>query len=119
MPEEVTIVWNAFHEPPLGLPIAIYFYLTGLSAGSFLLSTMAYGFGMKRFKPIGKVGVIMAVLLLALAPVNLLVDMGQIGRFWHLVLYLNPTSPISYGFFLLNLYPLNCVVYAYFMFKGN
>jgi len=117
--EEIEMVYNVPQQIPLEIMLPIYFYLTGLSAGSFLLSTMAYGFGIKRFKSIGKVGVIMAVLLLALAPVNLLVDMGQIGRFWHLIIYLNLTSPISYGFFLLNLYPLNCVIYAYFMFKGN
>jgi len=99
--------------------IAVYFYMTGLSAGSFILSTMAYGFGIEKFKPIGKVGVVMAVLLLMLAPLNLIADLGQPQRFWYLFPYLNPTSPVTWGSFLLTLYPINCLIYAFFMFKGN
>ena len=104
---------------PLGIPIATYFYLTGLSAGSFIISTMAYGFGWVRFKPLGKIGVVMATLLLMAAPVILLVDLEQPLRFWHLILYLRITSPITWGTFLLSLYPMNCMVYGYFMFKGD
>lgn len=116
---DVNIIYNVEHEMPLGVPIATYFYLTGLSAGSFIISTMAYGFGMVRFKPLGKIGVVMATLLLIAAPIILLVDLEQPLRFWHLILYLRATSPITWGTFLLSLYPLNCMVYGYFMFKGD
>jgi tetrathionate reductase subunit C len=116
---DVNIIYNIEHEMSLGIPIATYFYLTGLSAGSFLISTMAYGFGWVRFKPLGKIGVVMATLLLMAAPVILLVDLEQPLRFWHLILYLRITSPITWGTFLLSLYPMNCMVYGYFMFKGD
>lgn len=116
---EVLITYNVSHEMPVSILVAIYFYMTGLSAGSFILSTMAYGFGMDKFKPLGRVGVIMAVVLLGLAPLNLIADLGQPQRFWFLFPYLNPTSPVTWGSFLLTLYPINCMVYAYFMFKGN
>src|SRR3972149_2717453 len=116
---EVTIVYNVFHEPPLGLPIAIYFYMTGLSAGSFIMSTMAYGFGMKKYKPLGKVGVVLAPVLLVLAPLNLIIDLAQPLRFWHLFPYLQATSPITYGSFLLTLYPINCVVYGFGMYTNR
>lgn len=119
MNDEMTIVYNVAHEAPLGPLIAVYFYMTGLSAGSFILSTLAYGFGIKRFKPLGKIGVVLATVLLVLAPINLIADLGQPWRFWHLFPYLNPTSPITYGSFLLTLYPVNCLIYAFFMFKGD
>lgn len=115
----VNILYNVEHEMPLGIPIALYFYLTGLSAGSFIISTLAYGFGMLKFKPLGKIGVVLATCLLMIAPMILLVDLEQPLRFWHLILYLRITSPITWGTFLLSLYPLNCVVYGYFMFKGD
>ncbi|MBI2305512.1 MAG: polysulfide reductase NrfD [Chloroflexi bacterium] len=115
----ILITYNVEHELPLSIHLAVYFYLTGLSAGSFILSTLAYGFGMEQFKPLGKVGVIMAILLLVMAPLNLIADMEQPFRFWYLFLYLNPTSPITWGSFLLTLYPLNSLVYAYFMFRGD
>jgi tetrathionate reductase subunit C len=116
---DVNIIYNIEHEMPLGVPIATYFYLTGLSAGSFIISTMAYGFGMLKFKPLGKIGVVMATLLLVIAPMILLIDLEQPLRFWHLILYLRITSPITWGTFLLTLYPMNCMVYGYFMFKGD
>ncbi len=116
---DVTILYNVEHELPLGLLIANYFYLTGLSAGSFILSTLAYGFGIEKYKPVGKVGVVLATVLLILAPVNLFLDLEQPFRFWHLFLYLRITSPITWGSFLLTLYPLNCMIYGYFMFKGD
>lgn len=116
---EIEVIYNVRHEMPLTILIAVYFYMTGLSAGSFILSTLAYGFGMKQFKPIGKVGVIMATLLLVLAPLSLIADLGQPLRFWYLFVYLNTTSPITIGTFLLTLYPINCLIYAYFMFRGN
>ena len=116
---DVNIIYNIEHEMPLGIPIATYFYLTGLSAGSFIISTLAYGFGMLKFKPIGKIGVVMAILLLIIAPMILLIDLEQPLRFWHLILYLRITSPITWGTFLLTLYPMNCMVYGYFMFKGD
>ena len=116
---DVSIVYNVEHEMPLGIPIATYFYLTGLSAGSFIISTLAYGFGMIKFKPLGKIGVVMATCLLMIAPMILLIDLEQPLRFWHLIFYLRITSPITWGTFLLSLYPMNCMVYGYFMFKGD
>ncbi len=119
MEQDVIVIYNVFHEPSLGVPIAVYFYMTGLSAGSFILSTLAYGFGIKRFKPLGKVGVALAVILLVLAPANLIIDLGQPLRSWHLFPYLNVRSPVTWGSFLLTIYPLNCMIYGYFMFTGD
>jgi len=107
------------HQEAFGLNIAIYFYLTGLSAGSFILSTLAYGFGMEKFKPLGRVGVVLATSLLIIAPFFLLFHLGAPYRAWHLFVYLNMESPITWGTFLLVLYPMNCIIYGIFMFKEN
>ena len=116
---DFSVLYNVFPQETFGALIAVYFYLTGLSAGSFVLSTMAFVFGMEKFKPIGKIGVILATLFLVMAPMALLVHVGQPFKVWHLFAHLNPTSPITWGSFLLTLYPINCVIYGYFMFKGN
>ena len=107
------------HPASFGFAIAIYFYLTGLSAGSFIISTLAYGFGFEKYKPLGKIGVVLATLLLIAAPMFLLLHSGRPLRAWHLFVYLSATSPISWGSFLLSIYPINCIIYGYFMFKGN
>jgi tetrathionate reductase subunit C len=116
---DISVFYNVFSQESFGTLIAIYFYLTGLSAGSFVLSTLAYVFGMERFKPIGKIGVILAALFLVMAPLALLFHVGQPFKAWHLFVHLNVTSPITWGSFLLTLYPINCVIYGWFMFKGN
>ena len=48
MNDEMTLIYNVQHEEALGPMIALYFFMTGLSAGSFILSTLAYGFGIKK-----------------------------------------------------------------------
>ena len=116
---ESQVIYNILHQEAFGVNIAIYFYLTGLSAGSFILSTLAYGFGLKQYKPIGKIGVVLATLLLFLAPFFLLIHVSMPLRVWHLFVYLNMASPITWGSFLLVLYPINCIIYGYFMFKDN
>ncbi len=116
---EVREIYNVHHEMPLGILIATYFYLTGLSAGSFILSTLAYGFGIQKYKPISRSAIILATALLMAAPINLIVDLEQPFRFYHLFLYFNFTSPITYGSFLLTIYPISCIVYGYFMFREN
>ncbi|MEW6489066.1 MAG: NrfD/PsrC family molybdoenzyme membrane anchor subunit [Thermodesulfobacteriota bacterium] len=115
----MSLLYTVPHGEAFGLSIAIYFYLTGLSAGSFIISTLAYGFGFEKFKPLGKVGVVIATVLLIAAPMFLLLHSGRPLRAWHLFVYISGTSPISWGSFLLTLYPLNCIVYGYFMFRGN
>jgi formate-dependent nitrite reductase membrane component NrfD len=114
---ESQVLYNTFQQEAFGLFIAIYFYLTGLSAGSFILSTLAYGFGMEKFKPIGRIGVVLATVLLVIAPFFLLFHIGMPQRAWHLFAYFNLSSPITWGSFLLILYPINCLIYGYFMFK--
>ncbi len=116
---DMTLLYTVPHGEAFGLSIAIYFYLTGLSAGSFIISTLAYGFGFEKYKPLGKVGVVIATLLLIAAPLFLLAHSGRPLRAWHLFVYLSGTSPISWGSFLLTIYPINCIVYGYFMFKGD
>jgi Ni/Fe-hydrogenase subunit HybB-like protein len=116
---EPQVLYNIHHQEAFGLFIAIYFYLTGLSAGSFILSTLAYGFGMEKYKPLGRVGVVLATVLLIIAPLFLLLHIGAPWRAWHLFVYLNFSSPITWGSFLLVLYPINCFIYGIYMYRNK
>jgi len=112
-------LYNVHHEIPLGYLISVYFFYTGLSAGSFLLSSLSSVLGIKKYKPIAKIGTVMALALLVIAPLHLIVDLEQPTRFWHLFVYFNPTSPISYGSFLLTAYPIMTAIYGWFMFRRD
>lgn len=116
---EVNIVYNVHHEIPFGANIATYFYLTGLSAGSFVISVLSTIGGRTEFKPAGRVGAVLAPLLLIIAPGFLLIDLAQPLRFWYLFVFLNLTSAITWGSFLLIIYPISCLIYAWYTFTDN
>jgi tetrathionate reductase subunit C len=114
------LLYDVHHQTTFAWLIATYFYFTGLSAGSFVVSTMSYGFGMKMYKPISRMAVITATTCLFIAPVALLMQVGwPIRSIWNHFTYLNFSSPMTYGAFLLVSYPLVCIFYALFMFRGN
>ena len=46
---------------PWGLWLSLYIYFIGLSAGSFLLSTLIYVFQVKRFEPVGRMALFQAL----------------------------------------------------------
>lgn len=104
---------------PLGWPIAIYFFITGSLAGLFITSVIATLMNKEEWKPIAKIGAVGSVVLLLTAPVLLIVDLNQPFRFWHLFLYLNITSPLTWGTFFLAADAIVCLVYTYFVLKEN
>lgn len=115
----VRVLYNVSHQIPLGANIATYFFLTGISAASFLISTMAYVFGMSRFKAAGRIGAWLAPIVLVIAPIFLVIDLEQPLRFVHLFWMWNWRSPISWGTALLTLYPINCFIYLYYIYRAD
>src|SRR3972149_5004948 len=67
---------------PWGLWVAQYIYFVGLSAGAFLLSSLVYVFGVKRFEPIGRLAVFPASVTVLLALLAIWMGLGHQGRFW-------------------------------------
>lgn len=116
---ETQVLYNIFQQEALGIKIAIYFYLTGLSAGSLVISSLAPVFGLKQFKPAAKTGAVLAAVLVAVAPLFLLAHISMPLRAWHLFFYLNPTSPLTWGSFLLVFYFACCVMYGYSLFRDK
>jgi tetrathionate reductase subunit C len=113
------IIYNAPHEIALRTNIAMYFFLTGVSAASFIISSLAYVFGMKKYEPCGKLGAVLAFIVLSIAPLFLIIDLLQPLRFVHLFYMFNIKSPVTWGTILLILYPLNCLVYIFSIYTNN
>lgn len=113
------LLYNVPHQEAFGALIALYIFCTGLSAGSFFLSTLAYGFGVKRYRALSKPALFTATAMLMVAPLFLLAHVGQPLRSWHLFVFLNPSSPITWGSFLLTAYPLFCVLYLASIYTGR
>lgn len=111
------MVYNVFHGIEWGNYVAFYFYFTGLSAGTFVISSMATVMGIEKYKPLAKYAALLAFLLLSFVPFLLVADLGQPLRFWHLLVpkYFHITSVLAWGTILLTLYPILCLVYAFYM----
>jgi formate-dependent nitrite reductase membrane component NrfD len=98
--------------------IAAYFFLGGLSAGSFLFS-VATTYWKKDLRPLGKPAAILAPVILGVGMLILLLDLGQPMRAWRLFTSLNPTSALSWAAWLLNIFAILSVLYAFGLIKGS
>lgn len=113
------LLYNVPHVESFGVCIALYIFFTGLSAGSFFVSTLSYGFGVRTYRALSRPAILTATAMLLVAPVFLLIHVGRPLRSWHLFRYLNPGSPITWGSFLLTTYPLFCLLYMVCILSGK
>jgi Ni/Fe-hydrogenase subunit HybB-like protein len=72
---------------PWGLWVALYILFIGLSAGSFLLSTLIFVFKMKSLEPIARLAILQAFICLVTGIAFISLDLGKISRFWHPLVY--------------------------------
>lgn len=119
MTDFLTTLWTITPDRPWGIDIPNYFWFTGSSAAAFIISSFAHVFGIKKYKPIAGFSLLLAFVLLAVAPLNLIDDLRQPGRMINFFLYgweNFGTSPMKWGVLLLLAYPLlilaeACVLY--------
>ena len=104
---------------PWGLHVAQYIYFVGLSAGSFLISSLVYVFGMKRFEPVGRLAVFTAIVTLLMALLTIGLDIGHLERFWHVFVYVNPVSPMAWMIWLYTLYLVILTVEFWFLMRRD
>lgn len=72
---------------PWGLPIVLAIYLIGLSAGSLILSSLTYVFGREEYRPIARMAVLLAIVLILGAMISIAVDLGRPEKFWRLFMF--------------------------------
>ncbi len=88
-------VTNLNYVVPWGLWVAFYIYFIGLSAGSFLLSTLIYVFGVERFERVGRVALFSALMALIAGLLFVLIDLGHMERFWTVFIHRNLWSVLE------------------------
>src|SRR5437660_9067170 len=77
--------------------IALYFFLEGISAGSFLLGALADLSGNKRLRELAGAAYDISFLTLLPCPPLLIADLGWPERFHHMLRVFKPTSPMNLG----------------------
>lgn len=72
---------------PWGMPIVLTIYLIGLSAGSLILSSLTYVFKKEEYKPISRLSVFLAIVLIFGAMVGIAMDLGRPEKSWRLFIF--------------------------------
>lgn len=102
------------------LPWAVqYFFLIGLSYGAFLLSLPGIVWRRPGWAGISRLALLGALVCGLSAPVALLADLHQPGRFWHFYAYFTPTSWMSWGAFFIPVYLGGLLMYGWLAFRPD
>lgn len=89
-------VTNLTSTVPWGAWVAFYLFFLGLSAGSFLLSTLVYVFGMQKFERIGRSALLSAIISMGVGLAFIGIDLGRVERAPLVIKYFHWSSPLSW-----------------------
>jgi len=108
-PIDETFPRNYYDVPMLKPPvwtweIASYFFLGGLSGGSFALARMADRFGGKTMADVRRIGTLVAFSAFLPCPALLIADLGDRKRFHYMLRVFKPKSPMNFGAWVLSLF---------------
>ncbi len=104
---------------PWGLWVSAYVYLVGLSAGSFLLSSMVYVFGLRKLEPIGKLALFTALVSLVAALLTIWLDLGHMERFYYVFTRGNTQSMMAWMVWLYTAYSIVLAIEFWFAIRGD
>ncbi len=90
------IVVNTTQHVPWGLWVALYIFFLGLSAGSFLLSTLIYVFGVKRLEPVGPLALLQALGCFLVGGFLIIMDLGHPFRIYKVFVTMNTSSVMAW-----------------------
>ncbi len=90
---------------PWGMPIVLAIYLIGLSAGSLILSSLTYVFGREEYRPIARMAVFLAIVLIFGAMLSIAVDLGRPEKFWRLFMFFYMNN-------MLSMFAINGILYG-------
>jgi Ni/Fe-hydrogenase subunit HybB-like protein len=117
--EDIIVTYNIAHRDPFGFLIVLFIAVTGLNAGSYLASFIFTYLGKKEYLSLAKFSGLVVLFLWVVAPLLLLLDIGQPLRFWHLFAYFDPRSPMAWGTLILTAYPFLASIYLFHLFREN
>jgi formate-dependent nitrite reductase membrane component NrfD len=86
--------------------IPFYFFIGGVAAGAALIGALADLVGGPKHRATVRHARYLSVVLAALCPIALIVDLGRPERFWRMVRVVKLSSPLSLGTFILTAFGL-------------
>ena len=107
---------------PWGMPIVLTIFLIGLSAGSLILSSLTYVFGREEYRPIARMAVYLAIVLIFGALLSIAIDLGRPEKFWRLLMFFymnNMSSMFAINGILYGGYFALTLTYLVLIFSGK
>lgn len=102
-----------------GLWVALYIYFIGLSAGSFLLSTLIYVFGVESFEKVGRLAIYSALILLFTGLSFIMLDLGHMERFITVYTHRNLDSVLTWEIHFYAVYIGILMAECYFLMRRD
>jgi formate-dependent nitrite reductase membrane component NrfD len=91
-------------KPVWSWEIGTYFFLGGLSAGSYILARVAERMGGSSYRALTRAGTAVALAAVLPCPPLLIADLGDPKRFHHMLRVFKPRSPMNLGSWVLTGY---------------
>lgn len=116
--------YSEFNIAPWGWEIAVYFFIIGTAAMTFVYAAAPAVFGntfggiTKSIEPFQKIGLLLTLALLLISGPLLIMDLGTPERFLYPILYFHWTSPLSWGALFLPLFGL-CVIGFFYALQSK
>jgi molybdopterin-containing oxidoreductase family membrane subunit len=104
---------------PWGLWVGLYIYLVGVSGGAFLVAFLHHGLGIASLRRASCYAVPLALATLGAGLALVLLDLGQMGRFWYLFTRTSPASLLGWMVWVYTAYWLVLVAMLGAMARGN
>jgi dimethyl sulfoxide reductase membrane subunit len=103
---------------PWGLWFTNYMYFVGLSAGGLVVYASVHLFGAEQFRPLSRIAVLQAGVLVMLALLGIISDMERPWRAVWMLLTPNPNSPFVYTGSAANIYMIICFIDLWVLMTG-
>ncbi|HIH44144.1 MAG TPA: polysulfide reductase NrfD [Candidatus Methanoperedenaceae archaeon] len=104
---------------PWGLEVAGYTFLSGISAGAFLMAALAYVFDIKRLEKLRLIGIIAALSTSIAALIIIISDLGHPLRALTSLVNINLSSAMAWTFIIFPLYMLVIIAMSWMIPKGD
>ena len=104
---------------PWGLWFTNYMYYVGLSAGGLVVYASVHLFGAEQFKPLSRIAVLQAGVLVMLALLGVITDFERPWRMVSFLLSPNPTAPFVYTGTAAGIYMVLCFLDLWILITGT
>jgi polysulfide reductase chain C len=112
------LVYDVFHQSPLGGFAAAYFGFLAASSGALFMAATIRLLGLKHYSATVKAASLVALLTAGLAGLVIVAELGRPSSFWRAIANINPSSPLSWGTVIFNTFFVLCVLNALAVFRG-